>query len=380
MEIKNYAELDNPIHIAWRKGTTEDPYIERVDVQKVVHQRIALLEIPDRLYRARISGMQEINHETFVERKLEDNEFYVDYSNGFIFFSPTKEAFTMSISYRGKGFILYPATRIITENSEGVTQTLQSLIDESKLSLDDLSNKIIDYQELRDGLIVAINASNVSTSQANAANEKSAILHDQLADAYETTKLVWKPFVQAEEDIEILYPNPEVGWITFVYETGVRYRFDGDEWIPIDLIGGSVPVATSLYNGLLSKEDYSKLYAIQPEVNYKVIVFIAPRALSMGILDVHALFPFDGEIAEVKALCSKAGLGDTLIYLEKSNDMINWTSVMNNPIRIPFGQHFDIGSHTFSDLNVNTNEVFRLNVSESGDLENLTVEVKIKLK
>ena len=59
----DYLNFKNPIHIVWRRGTPEDPYVDRTDIMPVANQRIILSEIPDKIARIEISNMIEINYE-----------------------------------------------------------------------------------------------------------------------------------------------------------------------------------------------------------------------------------------------------------------------------------------------------------------------------
>ena len=43
----------------------------------------------------------------------------------------------------------------------------------------------------------------------------------------------WKENVETFDDIVIAYPSPQKGWTVSVNDTGIVYRFDGENWIPI---------------------------------------------------------------------------------------------------------------------------------------------------
>lgn len=72
----------------------------------------------------------------------------------------------------------------------------------------------------------------------------------------------WKPAVATYEDIFTTYPNPERNWTVTVADTDIVYMYDAetDEWFPQSL--NALPLASLIYDGKLSKEDYAKLLDI----------------------------------------------------------------------------------------------------------------------
>lgn len=376
----NYLDFNNPIHIIWRKGTASDPFIDRLDITKVVNQRVALLEIPDQQYRVRIANMFEINYEKFIKNNLATTEFYCDYTNGFIYFNKDKEAETLSVVYKGRGVILYPTSRIIhTDGSDG-QKTLAEVIDESKEAINDLAQSNQQFEEVLENMIVATNLTKEATDillQTNiTANQKIELIND----AYDTTVLIYQPYVEKYSDIATTYPLPSIGWTVQVYDTGIRYRWSGIEWTPIDALGGSVPLATEFYDGLLSKEQFVKVEDISEEVDYRTIVFICPREILQGVQDPHIVFPYDGEITEVNAYVSQTGGTLTPIRIESSQDFIMWNPVLNSDITINANEYKDNGLATVLNNTVLKNDVFRLYIP-TFDVEsyNLTLNIKIKI-
>lgn len=374
-----YLEFNNPIHIVWRSGSVDDPYVDRVDISKVVNQRVVLLEIPDDLYRVRISGMQEINYERFIEDTLGENEFYVDYSNGFVYFHTNREAETISISYKGRGMLLYPDTRIISWDGESPGKTIRELIEEVKTEIKDLIDKTENYEEYIQKVIIAINHANNATDSANQSAKRAEDAVKLVENAYETTVLIYQPYVETEDDIESEYPNPEVGWTVQVYDTGVRYRWNGQEWVPIDAFGGNLPLASEEIDGMMSKEDYVKLRDISENVDERVIVFIIPDTVEVGAQDPHIQFPFDGELSEVNASMADVGSIDTEISIEKSKDYQNWDAVTDTAVIIESGEHFDSQSFTISKNVVESGDIYRIVVNEAEEAKNLTVNIKVRI-
>lgn len=383
MSIKqpvNYLEFNNPIHIIWRKGTPNDPFIDRLDITRVVNQRVALLEIPDELYRVRIARMVEVNYEEFIKSSLKENEFYCDYTTGFIFFHDSREAETISVIYKGRGVVLYPSTRILHYDGTDSTQTLHDVIETSKLQVQELIGRTENFEEVLEGMVIATNLTKETTDIALDVIKRTDNALELVNDAYDTTVLIYQPYVQTFNDILSKYPNPNVGWTVQVFDSGIRYRYNGQDWIPIDSLGGNIPLVTEDYDGLMSKEDFVKLKDISVESDYRTIVFICPQDILQGIQDPHIVFPHDGEIIEIKAYVSKKGLVATDIDVQKSIDFETWESAVDKPLVINPNKFSDNGSHVITKTIVNKNDVFRLFVPTfSADTYNLTVNIKIKI-
>lgn len=377
----SYLDFNNPIHIIWRKGTPDDPFVERLDITRVVNQRIALLEIPDELYRVRISGLFEINYEKFIKNQLAENEFYCDYTNGFVYFHKKKEAETISILYKGRGVILYPSNRILHFDGTNGSETLYEIIERSKLQVKELIDRTDNYEEYLDRLIVATNLTREATDEARKATDDAKKATELVNDAYYTTVLIYQPYVNTYMDILTQYPNPHVGWTVQVYDTGIRYRFNGDEWIPIDALGGNVPLATHEIDGLMSKEHFIKMEDISDETDFKTIIFVCPQDILEGVQDPHIVFPYTkAEILEVKAYVSKKGTFDTPIDVEISKDFENWSTILDSPLNINPNEHEDNGLHTLARTQLVLGDVLRLKVlSFDCDALNLTVNIKLKI-
>ncbi|MGG0667638.1 hypothetical protein ABE073_03825 [Lederbergia citrisecunda] len=375
----SYLEFNNPIHIIWRSGKPDDPYIDRLDIAKVVNQRVALLEIPDELYRVRISNMQEINYERFIKDKLSANDFYVDYTNGFVYFHPSKEAETISIVYKGRGMLLYPSSRIIHFDGTTPSENLHEIIENVKKQVQHLIDETQNFEEVLKKMVIATNLTNEASDRATQAAQQATNAVELVNDAYKTTVLIYMPFVQKEKDIETTYPNPMVGWTVQVFETGVRYRWNGQDWVPIDAFGGNIPKASDVIDGLMSKEDYVKLKEITDHVDTRVIVFFIPQQVLSGVQEPHFPFPFNGEIIDVSASVSKKGSSNTAIRIEKSTDYTSWQNILNSPLLIQGGEFFDADNHAIADTSVKEGDIFRLYVPYSGDAQNLTLNIKIKV-
>jgi hypothetical protein len=380
MPYSDYSYLD-PIHIVWRKGTEDDPYIDRIEYLKILNRKVVLSEIPDKTTRVKIAGMKEINYDGSLKKSIAPTEFSVNYSTGVVQFHESQESNSANTIYKGKGFIQYPSNRIYHQDElNNVVESLDKIIERAKASVVDSAEKIKDYEDMRDRLVDTMVQSETATTEAKEATEDAITATDKALDAYNTTRLVFKKYVMLESDVATTYPNPEVGWTVQVYDTGIRYRWDGIDWIQIDLFGGAIPLADETIDGLMSKDDFVKLKKIDEATTAKrVLVFIVPLTPVVGIQPIIARFPFKGKVIGVKALCSIYGETDTEIAIEKSQDMTNWASILTQNVAIRVNQYFDDGTASVPINVVNAGDLFRLNIIQQGvNVQNITLEVIIE--
>ena len=79
------------------------------------------------------------------------------------------------------------------------------------------------------------------------------------------TNIDWKESVNTFSDIATTYPNPEDGWTVNVKDTDYTYRYSGSQWIAIS--ANAIPKATGSVDGLMAKEDKSKLDGVAAGAN-----------------------------------------------------------------------------------------------------------------
>lgn len=79
------------------------------------------------------------------------------------------------------------------------------------------------------------------------------------------TNIDWKESVNTFSDIAAAYPNPDDGWTVNVKDTDYTYRYSGTEWIAIS--ANAIPKATGSVDGLMTKEDKSKLDGVAAGAN-----------------------------------------------------------------------------------------------------------------
>ena len=74
------------------------------------------------------------------------------------------------------------------------------------------------------------------------------------------TNIDWKEAVATYNDIATTYPNPVDGWTVNVKDTDYTYRYNGTKWVAIS--ANAIPKATQSVDGLITKEDKTKLDGI----------------------------------------------------------------------------------------------------------------------
>lgn len=380
MPYLDYSYLD-PLHIVWRKGTPEDPYTLRSEFIKVVNQTIILSEIPDKVYRVRITGYTEVNHETFSNRVLSEKEFYVNYSTGVLQFNSKAEAVTLNPVYKGRGFIQYPADRIYYQDKfNNVVYSLKDIIDNTKKQTDTIDFKFNELEGVLERAEVAIDNTEKAIDDVGKATEDAVVAKDLALDAYKTTRLVFKDYVNTFNDIAIKYPSPQVGWTTFVYKTGERFRYDGIRWVAIDAIGGAIPVATETSDGLQSKEHFIKVRDLSEFTDVKIMTFVVPEDILDGVQAPKLTFSLDGEILSVEAYVGEKGVEDLPVDVEVSVDYENWSSILDFPILIEGGNYEDNKLHKILNKRVLSENKYRITVNTlTADARDLQVIIKAKI-
>lgn len=130
-----------------------------------------------------------------------------------------------------------------------------------------------------------------------------------------------------------------------------------------------------------TKEEVIELRSTVEFADVRLLGWVMNKEVIDGIQDAHYEFPFDGDIEEISAMCAKRGAnGGVYLRVEKSEDMQTWNSTTTNSVNIKEDSYFDDKSHILFNKSVKKGEVFRVNVEQSGGVQNLTVNVRIKIK
>ncbi|MDK8179409.1 hypothetical protein [Paenibacillus sp. UMB4589-SE434] len=382
-ELRHYLELNDPVAMVWRKGNNQDPFTDRNDLLPVINGIITLLEIPSSQHKVHIDGMVEINQELYNQTSaLLPDQFLVNYANGSIQFHPQHEGATFSCKYKGKGLILYPASRIyaMVRRHPDVVKTLQEIIDEAHTKLNDTH---LAMDQVEQAIREAHDASAKASMAADRASQATANAMDAAHNAIhavDSTKLLFKPAVSDMKELLRTHLNPQVGWTVQTYKDGIRYRYDGKDWVPIDIFGKNIQLVNEHADGLMSSSEHSKLKSIPLETKERVIVFCLPSYLFQGVQNIVARFPFKGEIVGIKAICGVPGDTDSEITIEKSMNMKDWHNIMSRPVQLDAFSHYDDGQAVVDPTTVYAGDCFRLHVVKQGlNIQNVTVEMIIKI-
>lgn len=124
-------------------------------------------------------------------------------------------------------------------------------------------------------------------------------------------------------------------------------------------------------------------------INNKVMVFIVPSVVKVGVVPTELCFPYKGEIVDAYATCGTTGSGNTVIDVEKCSQIDYdtspvWASVFEDKLVIDANRkssNTSTSPYKFdsTQITVNEGDHFRINVIETGGVENLTVELIIDL-
>lgn len=186
-----YPQYNNPLHIKWRNGDENDPYIAIEQSHKIVNNIVVLKEIPDEFEGVTINEYLSTQSIT-----PQSNQFYIDYNTGLLTFNPSENGKTIIVSYKGRGMVYYPAERIYlhTEGSIDVVKNIQNLIDSGKDGietlqlLDEKMDKIDDaIDDINQAVINANQASSTISEAVDNANSSIEIANNAITIAQQNS-------------------------------------------------------------------------------------------------------------------------------------------------------------------------------------------------
>lgn len=381
-DLSTYLQYNDPVTIISRNGTPQDPFIDRADSLPVINGIITLLELPSSTDKVNIAGFVEIDQDVFENRPyINENEFLVHYGMGVVQFHPSQEGTAHLCRYKGRGLIMYPASRIyaMVSRNPDVVVTLQDYIDqiqakinENQIALGKIEDAIRQSQEQTE-------LSKLATDKANLAAEDATQSAIKAKEAYNTTRLVYKEPVQDLAELRLKYPLPEIGWTAQTYKDGKRYRFDGKNWIEIDVFGSNLQPVNEFKDGLMSVAEHLKLKDMPLELQDRVIVLCKDSYVFQEPIGILAPFPFNGELVDVKGFCGVAGETETEIEIERTRNFNTWLNVMSSNLKFNPQSHYDNRTAVIQTKQVQAGDIFRINIKKSGlNLQNLTVHLTIR--
>lgn len=129
--MSDINSIDPVLFTTFRKGTSDDPYIEKVEQHQINNGKVLLNEIPQKQYRVEVASSDNSLWYEIDSGIPSGNQYLVDYNIGIINFDSTvNEAKTLTFNYLGIGQIFINSERIAVAQSNGsVTESLQELID-----------------------------------------------------------------------------------------------------------------------------------------------------------------------------------------------------------------------------------------------------------
>jgi len=180
------------IRMLLRKGTTDDPYVLMTEEISIINNKASLNEVPDSFYHVIIDGYTEIYKDYFDEvKKIESDQFFVDYQTGMLYFSKSENGKTLTAEYRGRGVVQYPAERIwLHSPNPWVVDNLQEFVD-------------LIYEKIRQILELFQNYSDKVTSLFKEYSDKAEEKYNDFV-AYINTYIVKADKKIDEMDVEIL--------------------------------------------------------------------------------------------------------------------------------------------------------------------------------
>lgn len=367
-------EFFDPIYIMWREGTEDDPYKPIEEKLPIDGNRMILSEIPDEFYGVVIDGYTEIR-----QGVIQPKQFRVNYANGVINFHEEDNGKIINIRYRGRGVIMYPASRIYHQRGD-IVEVLDDLIEQ-------VNEHIDEFQEIKSEQLQLIEETKIVKEETLEAKERAEEATDNAIDAYNTTVIVWRGFIDSIDNINEVYPYPDVGWSVQDLETGIRYRYDGDYWVPIDSITPTVPIVDESVDGLMKADDYVKLKNIPLDVKRKTLVFVLNYVIPAGVQKIIARFPYKGEIKELNLVCEDPAGGRSHMMIEKisyedlSNGEDNWEPILKNELEIdPDNTIIDLKEEDFEITEVGENDYFRLNViNVSEGINGVNIQITVEI-
>lgn len=158
------------------------------------------------------------------------------------------------------------------------TDDMQTHINDNNIHITEQDRTNWDSKETEEGaqtkanivqsnLNLHINNSNVHCTEKDKTNWNDKYTKSEIDNKFSMLEFNndWKEAVQTFDDLFITYPDPYEGWTVNVLDSGITYRFNGEEWVGIS--ANATPLVTHEIDGLMRKEDKIKLDNIEEGAN-----------------------------------------------------------------------------------------------------------------
>lgn len=199
-----------PVYTNRNTTKSGEPYSEHItnETLYVYNSMAVLFGMPDRRYRVKIKGLQEVDAHSEIEKV---NQFKVDYKHtGNVYFHPDfKEKTVLATSYYSRGLQYFPAGRIWTkvDSLGNVLQTLEDVIDlleNIEINKEELQ-EIINYAEkaIEEGHRVMVDMYTAIDDGKETRNNLEAVIQTSRQQIYSLGVLV-EEATQLEKDIKEL--------------------------------------------------------------------------------------------------------------------------------------------------------------------------------
>lgn len=243
----------DPVFVHKRKGDATDPFMPlNESTVKVISGKVVLREVPDFQSPVIVKNSSQVALVKTTNATLLANQFRVDYSVGIVYVHSSLEGQNISVEYTGTGYVSFPAERVWIDGEEAPI-TLQNLADEARETIDNLVGTDVGSIESKIGSLPTLQTTN-KTSLVQALNE----VHAELDSVPVVTDSAVNGNVIIDGQESVVYTHPATHPASIITQDA-NNRMVTDALITSWNAKASTSVATTSANGLMPKEDKTKL-------------------------------------------------------------------------------------------------------------------------
>lgn len=186
----NYDEHGNPISVSM------------VETQTITKKGLVqLVQFPDEFQRVRVQNDEgNYLYETQNAYEIGENQYYVNYANGIVYFNPNQVGKSFKFTYAGRGVELISTSRIFhkyTEDGDEVVQTITDILDNTLETTENLLEEEKTRQENEKNRIERFNAQMEQIQQE--IFDKDSEFQTQLSrqeETFQTAKAEWNEAIE----------------------------------------------------------------------------------------------------------------------------------------------------------------------------------------